>query len=85
MIYLSNAERIELRMAEISSVCGYVRLYDEDTWNPAGNSNWVQWCGNVRLYNSHFDWSHGCTSGKRIGSKLKTSYGTFKAMASPLP
>jgi hypothetical protein len=85
MIHLSDAERIELRMAEMSSVCGPITLYSDDPWNPAGNSNWVQWCGKVQQYNPHFGWSHGCTSGKRIGTKIRTARGTFKAMASPLP
>ena len=51
MIHLSDAERIELRMAEMSSVCGPITLYSDDPWNPAGNSNWVQWCGKVQQYN----------------------------------
>ena len=85
MIHLTRTEAQELRMAELSSVCGYCRLPSDDTWAPAGNSNWVQWCGNVQQWNPHFGWSHGCTSGKRIGTKLKTPMGTWQASASPLP
>jgi hypothetical protein len=85
MIHITTAERIELRSAELAALCGYCAVPSTDSWAPYGNAAWVQWCGKVAQYNPERGWSHGCTAGKRIGTKIKTAMGTFQALASRLP
>ena len=84
MIHITNSERIELRAAELAHLCGYCAFPYGDAWSHDGNTAWVQWCGRVSQYNREQDWSSGCTSGKPIGTKIKTAMGTFQALASRL-
>ncbi len=81
-MYLSNAERIELRLAEMAATCGPIGyLPSNDSWR-LGITEWVNFCGKVAQFNPQYGWSHGCTAGKRIGSKVKTSSGSFQLLAS---
>ena len=81
MIYLTDAERIELNCAELSAQCGTIHIFPSDPWY-VGITEWVIFCGKVMQYNKEYGWSHGCTPGKMIGSKIKTSYGVRKLLAS---
>ena len=85
MLYLNRCEAQTLAMAETSSVCGYCRLPGDDPWAPAGNTDWVQWCGSVAQWNPHYGWATGCKSGEWIGTKIRSYRGTYQALACRLP
>jgi hypothetical protein len=82
MIYLNQQQTIELNCAELSAKCGPIGyLPASDSWH-VGITEWVDWCGRVEQYNPHYGWGYGCHAGKRIGSKVKTLWGTRQLLAS---
>jgi hypothetical protein len=82
VFYFTDAERIELSCAELSAKCGPIGyLPPSDSWH-VGITEWVIFCGKIQQYNPQYGWFGGCTSGQRIGSKVKTAWGTRKLLAS---
>lgn len=84
MLYLTASEAQNLRMAELNATCGYGPLFASDSWAQSVDEKWQIHCGNVARYNEKYGWATGCTSGKRIGSKIRSYMGTYHALASEL-